>query len=67
MFEDNKGIYYYQMPSFEEGAYEKVNFIYNEDASCVLVAYDHSGTDFDERVKTFYSLRSELSKNSEDD
>ena len=65
LFDDHNGVYYYQMPSFEEYAYEDVDFIYNEDASCVLVAYDHSGADFDERVKEFYSLRGEIAEMSD--
>lgn len=68
LFDDYDGVYFYRMPSFEEGAFEDVKFIYNEDASCVLVAYDHSGTtDFDKYVEKFYSLKSDLAELSDDE
>ena len=57
LFDDYNGVYFYRKPSFEEYAYEDVNFVYNEDASCVLVAYDHSGTDFDKYVEKGYTAK----------
>ena len=47
----------YLMPAGEEGMSKRSDFIYNEDASLVLVDYNCSGPDYDEYVEIFYNLK----------
>ncbi len=56
-YDDYNGIYRYMMPAGEEGMTKVSEFIYNEDASVVLVDYKCAGAGYDEYVKIFYNLR----------
>lgn len=57
-YNDGDGCITYSMVVGGEGQSLICDFIYNEDASCVLINYKDSGIGFDERVKDFYYLRS---------
>ena len=52
--EKDGGVYVCYIPSGEQS--ERCNFVYNEDASCVLIGYTNAGVNFDDYVKTFYYL-----------
>lgn len=53
--EKDGGVYVCYIPSGEQ--FERCDFVYNEDASCVLIGYTNAGVKFDDYVKAFYYLR----------
>lgn len=49
--------YVYMMPAGGEGMTKTTEFIYNKDASVILLDYKCAGKDYDECVELFYNLR----------
>lgn len=56
-YDDYNGRYTYEMPAGGEGMTKISEFIYNEDASVVLVDYKCAGLQYDEYVELFYNLK----------
>ena len=59
-YDENGNKCIYMMPDGEEGMTKGCKFVYNKDASVILVDYDCAGLDYDEYVELFYDFRDKM-------